>query len=110
VTMLTNTGIEVYDLGDPANLIADFVNTAGAATDPTSVDFYYRAPDGTITTVLFAALTNDPLVGRWTYAFTLPTAATASGIWRWGAIASGAVTQVEETCFYVRRSLLFPVA
>lgn len=95
--------MNVYDKGDLILLFANFVNAAGAATNPTTITLKTRDPAGTITTRTAALITT----GRYEYQLSLLGADAQSGQWSYWWQGTGAVQAVEEGQFKVRDSV-FP--
>jgi uncharacterized protein YfaS (alpha-2-macroglobulin family) len=90
----------MYDIGDLIVHEATFRDAEGDPTDPTTVTFRLRSPDGTETVVEQASLTN-PSEGVWSYEHVVTG---PRGVWftRWEG--TGVVQQAEEATFRVRGS------
>jgi len=93
----------VYDVGDLVRVSAVFKNAAGVDTDPTTVSFKFRKPDGTVTTW---AVTAGQIVKDSTGNYHADLAVTNAGEWRHRFIGTGTVTAVEENSFLVKSSLI----
>lgn len=83
-----------YDIGDRIRITASFVNSAGAATNPTAVAVTVRKPDGSTT----APSASSDVVGTW-YADVDPD---QHGNWFYRFAGTGALVVAEESQFYVR--------
>lgn len=85
-------------MNDVVTVTGTFRNTAGTLANPTTTSLRIKKPDGTVTVVNQASLTNSS-AGIWTYDITID----AAGIWRYRFDGTGAVAAAEEDFFYVRR-------
>ena len=83
-----------YDIGDQVRLSVAFTNSAGVATDPTTVTITIRKPDQTTSTP--TALTSA--TGTWYTDVTLDQ----TGNWYYRFAGTGALVAAEEGEFYVR--------
>jgi hypothetical protein len=94
--------VNSYDKGDLVRSSGAFTNTAGTATDPTTIICRVRTPTGTTTTYLY--LTDAALVKDSTGNYHVDINATESGVWwvRWEG--TGTVVQAEEDSFFVEYS------
>ena len=89
-----------HDIGDVRRLQATFKDTAAVLTDPTTVTFKIREPDGTITTKIGTGggLVN-PSTGVWYFDFTI----AQQGRHSWSMEGTGGgVIALEEQEFYAR--------
>lgn len=83
-------------IGDLYRVTATFKNTAGTPTNPTTVVFRLRKPDGVETT---PAAVSD---GAGVYYYDI--AIDQVGAWGYAFVGTGAVTAAEPGEFYVTRS------
>lgn len=78
-----------------------FSNTAGAATDPSTVSLIVRDPAGTETTYTYAGGTVSKAS---TGSYYKDLQLTQAGLWSYRWIGTGAVEAVDEDVIYVARS------
>ncbi len=88
-----------YDIGDTRNLSVTF-SVGGSLTDPTTVTFKMKEPDGTETTYVFG--TDPELTNPSTGVYTVSWPITQSGIHRYKFVATGTVEQAEQLTFLAR--------
>lgn len=94
--------MQVYDIGDRRKLSCEIRNESGVLTDPTTLVFTMREPDGTITDYLYG--TDAELVKDSVGVYHVYWDCALAGIHRWRLEADGAVVVAEEALFNVRRS------
>lgn len=100
-TLAGNTPM-AYDIGDVARLSVAFANSAGAATDPTTVTLKLELPDGTEKTLTYALaeITKDS-TGNYHYDHTI----TLAGRHTYKYLGTGTVVAAEEAAFVVKSSV-----
>lgn len=93
--------VTAYDQNDTRRLSIAFTNIAAAATDPTTVTFIMREPDGVLTTYVY--VTDAELVKLSTGNFYVdwPIAKPGRHTFRW--IGTGSVAAAEAGEFFARR-------
>lgn len=91
-----------YDIGDTRRLTATFTNLAGAATDPTTVTFKVKVPDGTITTYIYG--THAELAKSATGVYYVDYSITQAGRYSYRFEGTGTVATAENGEFYARRN------
>lgn len=93
--------MNAYDRGDLVRLTATFTDTAGVATDPTTVTCRVRSPAGTTTVDTYSpgSITKDS-----TGVYHLDVNASESGQWWYRWEGTGAVQQADEGTFSVEAS------
>lgn len=84
----------LYQLGEPVPLRAEFRNASGTLTDPTAVTLSVLKPDGT----LLAPSPTSSATGIWTYTLT-GAQNNVAGVWTATFSGSGAVAAVEHDTF-----------
>ena len=94
--------MNLHDKGDLVRSTATFTNTAGTATDPTTVVCKVRTPAGVVTTYTYG--TDAALVKSATGVYYVDVSLTAVGQWwvRWEG--TGTVQQAEEDTFLADES------
>lgn len=90
-----------YNVGSRPTITAVFVDIDDEPTDPASITFSVRAPDGTIETDTEDAAAN-PEVGVWKW--TIPTAFDQRGIWLVRVAATEGLEAADEVAMYVADS------
>lgn len=93
------TKLEPFDVGDEITVGADFVNAAGAATNPSGITIYVEDPDGVETTYAQGTLTN-PTAGRWEKKVVM----TKAGLWYAEIRGTGAIQLTVQGSWRVRES------
>ena len=93
---------QAYDIGDTRHLQATFKNISSVNTDPTTVTFKMREPDGVITTYVFN--TDSQLVKSAAGVFHVDWPIAKQGRHAWSMAGTGAVAQKEQGEFYAKRS------
>lgn len=76
--------MRTVDVGETVTLRAQFTDQDDALADPTSQTLDITAPDGTVTNLTQASLTNDS-TGIWRYNLAI----TAAGLWTWTWTGTG---------------------
>ena len=109
VSPVAHTGI---DIGDRLALAAEFrlpptpsqaaAGLPGDLANPTTVALALRRPNGALTVVGNAGLSN-PSVGRWELEVDIDLA----GLWQYRYAATGSIVCADETTFVVRPSAFF---
>jgi len=90
-----------YDIGDRLRVTCTFTNTAGTATDPTTVAITVREPDTTETTYTWAAgQVTRSAAGVFYYEIDFDAAGTWVVYWK----ATGTVVAASEKQYYVHAS------
>ncbi len=91
-----------YDVGDVRRLSVTFKDIAGSDTDPGTVSFLMREPDGALTT--FVYLTDSEVVkdatGKFHIDWPIAKPGRHAGAW----VGTGAVELRDEFEFYARAS------
>lgn len=90
----------IFDYGDQIKVSANtFKNASDVATDPTTVTFKYKKPDGTMTTLVY--LTDAAVVRTGAGAYYVLLTLNMKGTWyvRWEG--TGAVIAADEDNFRV---------
>ena len=95
-----------YDIGDTRRLTATFTDIAGVATDPSTVTFKIKRPDGTATTYVYG--TDAQPVKASTGVYYVDYAITLAGRHAYRFEGTGAVATAESDEFYVRRNEAAP--
>jgi hypothetical protein len=90
-----------YDIGDMIRLSGSFTNSAGTATDPTTVTLKVKDPSGNIDTYTYALseVTKDS-----TGAYHKDITIDEAGQWYYRFVGTGTVAAAEEGEFEVRDS------
>ena len=85
---------------------AVFKNASAAATDPTTLTFKYRKPDGVVTTVgpMTLPTVTSPVVKDSTGNFHADVTVDQAGLWAYRFEGTGDVAQGEEVEFRVDRT------
>ena len=91
-----------YDVGDVVRMRAVFT-VAGVATDPTTVTFKLRLPDGTTQTKVYG--TDVEVVKSATGDYKWEYAPLTEGIYRWRAVGTGAAAAAGDGAFNVVESV-----
>lgn len=86
--------INTYQKGDLPRLTALFKNSAGTATDPTTVRFKYTTPAGATTTLVYGV--DGALVKDSTGNYHVDLSLTAAGMWFYRWEGEGTVQSVQE--------------
>ena len=89
----------VNRVGNKIRLTCSFTNLAGTATDPTTVTFKIREPDGTITTYIYG--TDAEVVKSSTGVFYVEWILAQGGLTLYAFIGTGTVTARYEGSFFV---------
>lgn len=84
----------IYDIGDTVRLSAITSDSAGTASDPTTVTCSVRDPVGNVTAL---SVTRDS-----TGHYHADVSPTVSGEWDYRWLGTGALTVAEEGSFYIR--------
>lgn len=94
--------VQLFDIGDAPILSATFRDENDTLTDPTTVEFKVKDPNGitTTTTSPDAAITN-PSVGVWKLQMAV---LSASGPFYWRAAGTAGLVAAAEDRFVVRPS------
>jgi uncharacterized protein YfaS (alpha-2-macroglobulin family) len=92
--------MDLYDVGDTVRIATTtpFANSAGTATDPTTVTLNVREPDGTVTAYTYAAA---QVTKAGTGDFYKDVSVDASGVWAWEWIGTGTVAAAHSGAFRV---------
>lgn len=88
--------ISTYHVGEPYTLESQNRNAAGALADPTSVNFYYKKPDGS-TAVAASGDIQHPSTGI----YTLSLIFDQPGVWYFGVVATGNPQSYQSKIVYV---------
>lgn len=92
--------MQKHDHGDLVRVSAEFRNTAGVLTDPTTISFSFKTPSGVETTYVYGT---NAQVGRTSAGlFFVDLQANESGVWVWRFKGTGAVEQSDEGQFFVQ--------
>ena len=87
-----------YEIGDTLRLTATFTDGDDAAADPTTITLEILAPDGTKTTLTYAAAdVTKSATGVYYYDLALDAAQT----WEWRWIGTGTVAQADQGSLWV---------
>jgi hypothetical protein len=94
--------INQHDIGDLIRMDAEFRNNQDVLTDPTTVTFKLKLPDGEL--IIYVYGTDEEVERLDEGIFRVEHLAEISGshpyLWR----GTGTVAQVEESSFYIKRS------
>lgn len=91
-----------YDIGDTRRLTATFTNLAGTETDPSTVTFKIKLPDGTVTTYVYG--TDAELVRSGAGVYYVDYSITQAGRYSYRFEGTGTVATAENSEFYARRN------
>lgn len=96
--------INRYDLGDTIRFTAAFTTAAGVASDPATLLFKYKKPNGTITTLTYGVDSAVVKDSTGNYHVDVVTDAVGHWFYRWAGSGSGAAADehelvVEQTVF-----------
>lgn len=94
--------INTYDQGDLVKVSGSFTNEAGAAIDPSVVNFTYKDPAGTTTTLVYG--TDAAVVKSSTGNYYVNLSATLPGTWVWRWHSTGTGQAADTGQFYVEPS------
>jgi len=87
-----------YHIGDTVRLSCTFTNSAGTATDPTTIALTIQDPSANDTTLTYAlAQVTREKAGNFYYDLLIDEALT----WTWRWVGTGAVAQSTQGTFYV---------
>ena len=92
----------IYEIGEQVEIAYTFVNSAGAAADPTVVTVSIKAPSGTETDYVYG--TDAECVKDSTGAYHVDLTFAAAGVYHWRWVGTGAVVDAEEGFLRVRAS------
>ncbi|CAB4136951.1 hypothetical protein UFOVP314_56 [uncultured Caudovirales phage] len=90
---------DTFDLGDRPVVTVTFRDELGVVRNPTTVQFSYRRPNGTVVAGLSPG--TNPSVG--VYTLQLPVL-DQTGPWTYRAVGTGTIDAAVEGRFFVRRS------
>jgi len=99
---MATLSVNTYDIGQAVRCDVVFADTAGTATDPTTVTFIIRDPSGNETTYTYppaGTIVKDG-VGDYHADVTLDEA----GLWYYRWEGTGALVAASEHGFYARKS------
>lgn len=97
---MTVTSVATYHIGDLRRLTAAF-SVGGVATDPTTLSFTMRAPDGTVTTYVYAS--DAELVRDSAGAFHVDWPVAQAGRHSYRFAGTGAAQEAGEGEFFALR-------
>ncbi len=85
----------IWQVGEVAVLTAEYRNSSGTLTNPTTVTFKTKSPGGIVTSYTYA---NSEITRSSTGVYTKDITITESGKWTFGNVATGTVaTASHET-------------
>lgn len=91
--------IATFEVGDLVRCAGVFRDVAGALTDPATINFKYKKPDGTIVTYVYG--TNGQLVKDSTGNYHVDVDANAAGTWFYRFYSTGNAQAADEDEFRV---------
>lgn len=87
------------DIGDRVTVTATFANSAGTATDPSTVTFYQQTPDGTITSYAYGSSAAVAKSSTGIYTFKHTTTTSGKHVVR--CVGTGAAIAAEKESYQV---------